>query len=70
MSSEVIQRGKKGPKGPWKVKGQVLEALVAEDERDPAQPSWRLAQRVHKLTGVRVAPRTVRRYRRRLKRGN
>ena len=48
----------------------MLDALVAEDERDPAQPSWRLAERIHEITGVRVAPRTVRRHRRRLKKGS
>ena len=56
---------KSGPKGPSKVKGDVLDALLDELEKHPAEPSHVIAQRVTERTHVRVAPRTVRKVRHR-----
>jgi transposase len=56
---------KSGPKGPRKIKGKVLDALLDELERHPADPSHIIAQRVTAKTHVQVASRTVRKVRHR-----
>src|SRR5437899_1716445 len=62
--SMVYRKGpgvkKSGPKGPRKIKGQVLEALLEEMERHPSEPSHVIARRVTERTHVQVASRTVR----------
>jgi transposase len=51
---------KSGPKGPSKIKGKVLEALLEEFEEHPSDPSHVIADRVTRRTGVSVAARSVR----------
>jgi len=51
---------KSGPKGPSKVKGEALEIMLGEFNKDPSAPSHVIAERVLKKTGVWIAPRTVR----------
>ena len=51
---------KSGPKGPRKVKGEVLGALLEEFDGHPADPSHVIADRVARRTGVSVSPRRVR----------
>src|SRR3989442_7275876 len=51
---------KSGPKGPSKIKGKVLEALLKEFEENPSDPSHVIADRVTRRTGVSVAARSVR----------
>jgi hypothetical protein len=56
---------KSGPKGPRKIKGKVLDALLQELERHPSEPSHIIARRVTERTHVQVASRTVRKVRHR-----
>jgi len=51
---------KSGPKGPSKMKGSVLDALLEEFDGHPSDPSHIIADRVTKRTGVEVSPRRVR----------
>ena len=51
---------KSGPKGPSKVKGSVLEALLEEFDDHPSDPSHIVAERVARRTGVAVSSRRVR----------
>lgn len=51
---------KSGPKGPRKAKGQVLEAIYSEIDRDPAQSSFSISDRVHRKTDVRISASRIR----------
>jgi transposase len=51
---------KSGPKGPRKIKGQVLDALLEEFDKHPSEPSHVIVERVRKRTGVKVSARRVR----------
>ena len=51
---------KSGPKGPRKVKGAVLDALLEEFDGHPADSSHIIANRVSRRTGVTISPRRVR----------
>ena len=51
---------KSGPKGPRKIKGEVLDALIDELRTHPSDPSHIVARRVTERTQVQVAARTVR----------
>ena len=51
---------KSGPKGPRKVKGPVLDALLEEFDEHPSDPSHIIADSVTERTGVIVSARRVR----------
>jgi hypothetical protein len=51
---------KSGPKGPWKVAGDVLDALNEELDGGPSSPSHVVAKRVREKTGVDVSARRIR----------
>lgn len=51
---------KSGPKGPWKVTGDVLDALNDELDGGPSSPSHIIAKRVMEKTGVDVSARRIR----------
>jgi hypothetical protein len=51
---------KSGPKGPRKAKGDVLEAIYSEMDRDPSQSSYSISDRVYEKTRVRVSDSRIR----------
>jgi hypothetical protein len=51
---------KSGPKGPNKIKGDVLRVLLEEFDVHPSDPSHLIAERVSGRTGVVVSSRRVR----------
>jgi hypothetical protein len=51
---------KSGPKGPRKIKGDVLESLLDEFDAHPSDPSHLIAERVTRKTGVAVSSRRIR----------
>ena len=53
-----------GPKGAWKFKGPVFEKLTKLFEENASAASWKMAERVYKMTGVRVSSSRIREYRR------
>jgi len=54
---------KSGPKGPTKIKGGVLDALVHELDSHPSDASHLIAQRVTKKMGTKISARAVRKLR-------
>ena len=54
---------KSGPKGRNKAKGEVLDVMLEELEKDPAVPSEIISKRIASRTGVEISSRTVRRAR-------
>ena len=54
---------KSGPKGRNKAKGEVLDVMLEELEKDPAAPSEIISKRIASRTGVEISSRTVRRAR-------
>jgi hypothetical protein len=60
---------KRGPKGPWKVKGVVLETLLEEHEKNPGKPSEWISKRILGKTGINVPAPTVRYHLRKIKKG-
>lgn len=54
---------KSGPKGPTKVKGRVLDALLQDFDAHPVDVSHLIAERVAKKTGVKISARVVRKIR-------
>lgn len=51
---------KSGPKGPNKIKGDVMRVLLEEFDARPSDPSHLIAERVSSRTGVAVSSRRVR----------
>jgi len=50
---------KSGPKGPWKAKGKVLEAIVKLDQDRPGLSAEQISRMVEKKTGTRLTPQRI-----------